>query len=272
MLTAVIVTHNSQRVLPRCLEALQDQTQPADHIVLVDSGSEDTVYLERYMGETEITLLLQNNIGFSAANNMGVAKALSTSDFVLFLNPDTFLDPGCIAQALNTMDQNPDVGVLTGKLLWYDMLSDKATDLFDSTGIFRNWYGRWYDRGQQDEDRGLFDDPGDVPAVCGALMFCRQKALQEVLLTGGEVFDPDFFMYKEDIELCLRLRKAGKRIYYQPRCKGWHARGWDRQRKNMSRELRKMAAKNEVLLYTKHPSPYILWALCKYALVKAFNL
>ena len=147
----------------------------------------------------------------------------------------------------------------------------QATGLLDSTGIFRKWYGRWYDRGQGEPDRGQFAWPDDVPAACGALLFCRKKALDQVALAGGAVFDPDFFLYKEDIELCLRLRKKGWLTRYEPGIKAWHGRGW-RQRGEMSLALRTAAAKSEIILYRKHPSPYLLWALLKYLAVRLLKV
>ncbi|MCI5122334.1 MAG: hypothetical protein D3908_14330, partial [Candidatus Electrothrix sp. AUS4] len=85
---------------------------------------------------------------------------------------------------------------------------------------------------------------------------------------GSSVFDPDFFLYKEDIELSLRIRNLGRRIVYHPAIKVYHCRGWQKDRQNISYQQRLIAAKSEVLLYRKHPSVYILWALLKYGLVR----
>ncbi|MCI5208737.1 MAG: hypothetical protein D3910_08075, partial [Candidatus Electrothrix sp. ATG2] len=86
--------------------------------------------------------------------------------------------------------------------------------------------------------------------------------------SGAAVFDPDFFLYKEDIELCLRIRKAGWRLVSLPEILVYHCRGWQKDRQDISFQLRLTAAKSELLLYRKHPSPYILWALSKYLLVR----
>jgi GT2 family glycosyltransferase len=75
-------------------------------------------------------------------------------------------------------------------------------------------------------------------------------------------------MYKEDIELGMRLRKLGFSIMYDSSLVAYHCRGWQATRKKMAPALRLHAARNEVLLYRKHPSPYMLWALGKYLLVR----
>jgi GT2 family glycosyltransferase len=98
-------------------------------------------------------------------------------------------------------------------------------------------------------------------------MCCNGKALQNCV----EVFDSDFFLYKEDIELSLRLRKLGWSLLYDPRLTAYHCRGWN-SRNNMSRALRIVAAESEVLLYKKHPSPFIVWAFLKLMAVKLARL
>ena len=159
--------------------------------------------------------------------------------------------------------------MLSGKLLGYDLVQGKPNGRIDSTGITRKWYGRWYDRGQGEPDRKQYEKPETMPALCGALLFCRNKALQTL---GKEVFDPDFFLYKEDIELSIRMRKAGWKLLYHPTLTAFHCRGWQNDRSEVSHGLRDIAAKSELLLYKKHPSPYMAWALLKYLLVKVFRL
>ena len=84
--------------------------------------------------------------------------------------------------------------------------------------------------------------------------------------------DPAFFLYKEDIELCLRLRAAGWHLLYQPALRALHCRGWQSERQAVPWSLRLTAAANEIRLYCRHPSPYLLWALAKYALVRWLHI
>lgn len=100
-------------------------------------------------------------------------------------------------------------------------------------------------------------------------MCCRLEALARFADTG--VFDERFFLYKEDIELSLRLRKNGWKLLYQPRVRAFHCRGWQRQRSDVPYTARLLAAKSEILLYLRHPSPYMLWAIGKYLLVRLFR-
>ncbi|RWX51963.1 Glycosyl transferase family 2, partial [Candidatus Electrothrix marina] len=81
-LAVIIVTHNSQDVLPRCLDALSRQTIQAD-IVLVDSGSKDVSYLDAYRMRSGIRVILEENIGFSRANNRGCQALSQAAEFIL---------------------------------------------------------------------------------------------------------------------------------------------------------------------------------------------
>jgi GT2 family glycosyltransferase len=268
-LSVIIVTHDSATVLPACLDALDRQTRRPDRVVVVDSGSADRGYLAALREKAGVTLLETDNIGFSRANNLGMTVVPPQSGTVVFMNPDTYPQPDAFVRAVADLDERTDVAVVGGKLFGYDPVSRQPTGRLDSTGIFRHWYGRWVDRGQGREDRGQYDAPSFVPAVCGALLCCRLQALQSL---GQKIFDEDFFLYKEDIELCLRLRKHGWKLWYDPAITAYHCRGWQTERQQVPASLRRMAAANEVRLYRKHPSPYILWAMLKYLLVRYLHI
>ncbi len=269
--SAIIVTHDSGAVLDHCLRALRQASGKRISVVIVDSGSPDKRYLKEAAGGGEITVIQSTNTGYGRANNLGWQRLDSRTEFVLFLNPDAFPTPGSVERAINYLARTPDVAAVGGKLLGFDLSRSDTTGKIDSTGIFRTWYGRWHDRGQGQPDNGQYDTVQDVAAICGAFFICRRAALEQVRLEQGVVFDPDFFLYKEDIELCLRLRRAGWRLVYLPDVVVHHCRGW-RKRRDTSRSLRLTAASSELILYRKHPSPYILWALLKYVLVRVLNL
>lgn len=266
---AIVVSYNSRATLERCIAGLEAQEYSPESIILVDSGSTDKKYLEAFKQRPSVRLLSTGNVGFSRANNLGYESLPPDIDFVLFVNPDLFLPPGFISTALHIAGEKSSVAMLSGKLLGYDLEHDKPSGMIDSTGIQRKWYGRWYDRGQGEPDRGQYEKPEEMDALCGALLFCRNTALQSL---SGPVFDPDFFLYKEDIELSLRLRKQGWKLLYTPGLYAYHCRGWEGERKKMSYALRVTAVKSELLLYKKHPSPYIVFAFLKYLLVTVFRL
>jgi N-acetylglucosaminyl-diphospho-decaprenol L-rhamnosyltransferase len=263
---AIIVSHNSQLVLPRCLEHLQRQSPALRSIVVVDSGSEETTYLDNLRSHLPLHIIKTDNCGFSTANNLGFQhEVFAPGSLVIFLNPDTFLSNDFTGQMIQCFSEHPRVTMLSGKLLRFDLQTMQETNIIDSTGIYRRWYGRWFDRGQGHPDHKQYDLIAEPPALCGALLCCRTDHLQTL---GDKIFDEDLFLYKEDIELSLRLRKYGKKLLYDPRLIAYHCRGWQGKRRNMDYRQRIAAAKSELTLYRKHPSMYMVWAICKYLLVR----
>ena len=142
-IAVVLVTHNSQAVLARCLAALNKQTVQADAIIIVDSGSTDKNYLQSYQEQHGLRVLFQENIGFSRANNLGWRAIHQQTDFVLFLNPDAFPAPDSFERALAFLNKNPAVACVGGRLSGFAIATKQASGLLDSTGVFRKWFGRW---------------------------------------------------------------------------------------------------------------------------------
>lgn len=271
-IAVILVCHNAERDLKQCLTALEaGHLQPA-WTCIVDSGSDATAYLAELTDKPAMQVILGANKGYGQGNNTGFAAIPEDIPYVLFLNPDCFVLPDSLAQAVQLLEGDPGIACVGARLAGYERDNGQASGLLDSTGIVRAWYGRWQDRGQGEIDDRQYMEPEFMPALCGAFLCCRRSALNAVALRPGMVFDPAFFLYKEDIELCLRLRAAGWRLLYHPKVKAWHCRGWNRARQAMPYRLRLMAAENELRLYRRHPSPYILWALIKYLLVRYCRL
>ncbi len=266
---AIIVTHNSKGVIRKCLDFIQAQTHPVEELIIVDSGSYDTGYLDSLQTTVSTHVIKTSNIGFAKGNNLGVERLDQQLDIILFLNPDTFLAPTFIKQVVEKFQNNENISVLSGKLLGFDIHTNNPNGRIDSAGIYRKWYGRWYDRGHGELDDGRYNKQMLVPALCGALLCIRTRVLHQL---DGPLFDADFFMYKEDIELSIRIRKKGIGLLYCPELIAYHCRGWNRSRKDIDQKLKKHASKNEIILYTKHPSPYMIWALLKYFVVSVLRI
>jgi GT2 family glycosyltransferase len=275
----IIVTHNSQRFLPHCLRAIERQTLRPCQIVIVDSGSDSSDYLSTCQQTCSLPLdlyCLESNIGYSCANNFGWQRLSPATEFALFINPDLFLTEDYIADAVALL-QEPEYrhcGALTGTLLGYDIVIHSPTGLYDSTGIFQRSWGQWYDR-----QRGTpfcaqaANQIEPIPAICGAAFLGRQSALHRAALTPGELFDNGFFMYKEDIDLSLRLRQQGWQLLYAPQLHAYHCRGWAQRRHNNPYHLRLLSARNELTLQRRYGSKLQqLYSLAKYGAVRFLHL
>jgi N-acetylglucosaminyl-diphospho-decaprenol L-rhamnosyltransferase len=273
-IAVVIVSYNSAPFLSKCLSALEGQTRRPDLVIIVDSGSSDTAYLATaHNSSLCCKVVLESNVGFCVGNNIGWALS-KHCDFVLFVNPDAFLAPDFLERAVAYLDDqaNSKIGILTGTLLRYDIEADRPTGFVDSTGVIQRWYGRIIDRDQSKPESVLrkYDSPNLIPAICAAVALCRAQALMDVA-DGGDVFDPSFFMYKDDIDLSWRVRKAGWLLVHHPRLLAYHCRGF-KNRSSVPGKLRLLSARNEIKLHLKHRSAYVLCSLAKYFLVRTLGV
>ena len=272
----VIVTHNSEPFLARAINCLRNQTLLPAHLVLVDSGSDSPEYVQVAGQQARplvpaLDVVIRHNIGFCAGSNLGYQMLEKRCDYVLFLNPDVFLGLETLACLLATLTAGERIGAATGLLLGYDIARAAPSGRIDSAGVFRTWYGHWYDRFQGRRlDEVDLGPPREVPAINGALMLCRRESLQEVVLPGGDVFPPEFFMYKEDIDLSLRLRRRGWRLWFDPSIRSFHCRGW-RGRARMLKQFRVMSARNELQVCLKNRDPRVLYSLAKYFYAQFFE-
>lgn len=273
--SVIIVTYNCPQHLERNIHSLLTQSRKPDQIVIVDNNSTDSTYLDPYKLHADV---IQNsvNTGFCYANNQGMQKLNSKTNYVLFLNPDAFLSSEFIERAVSFIQkpENNSCGALSGILFGYDAAKDKPTGLYDSTGIFSTPYGRWFDRDQgQPINQRLYKKTEEVQALCGALMFCRLEALKAALLKDKTVWDNKFFMYKDDIDLSLRLRRKGWRLLLVPELIAFHCRGWSNDRQAMSKDARLISAKNEIRMHIRAKAyRFLPYSVLKYAAVKILNI
>lgn len=248
MISIIVVTHNSQDYLCKLLENI-DQCH---ELIIVDSGSTSTIYLENAQRIHHFKLILRENVGFSRANNIGFQHASADSKYIAFVNPDLFLKKGWLecAEEFMSKPENEDVAVFSSALERYDIKFERPTGLYDSLGITQKLF--WKDIGQGAKVINQWPEPAIVEreAICGALMFCRRSALDAVS-PRGDVFWEKLYMYKEDIELSLRLRKFGYRLCIDLNSINYHCRGW-KERQLVPRWAKLISAKNDVLVAWKY--------------------
>jgi GT2 family glycosyltransferase len=273
-IAVVIVTYNSDKFLSNCLTALEQQSRRPDQVVIVDSGSTNIAYLKRADESTlQCSVVLESNVGFAAGCNIGWNLSRDY-EFVLFLNPDAFLTPDFLSHAVQYLKEggNEKVGMMTGTLLGYDIELDRPTGLVDSTGVMHTWYGQSIDRDQGKAISVLekYHRPNPIPAICGAVLLARNAVLNALAKKNG-LFDPDYFMYKEDIDLSWKAAHAGWTLIHHPGLTVYHCRGW-KGRHAVSRKMRMLSARNDIKLFVRFHSPYLVYALLKYGLVWAFDI
>jgi GT2 family glycosyltransferase len=222
-ISIIIVNWNSKEFVINCLAALYRRPSNLTfQVIVVDSASFDgcqQALAERFPSVTY--LQLESNVGFGRANNEGFKHV--TSDIVWLLNPDTEIVDDAPQILLTVLNGHKDVGLVGARLLNTDgtlqttcvqALPTALNQAFDSEGLRRR-FQIWGMQAFQSEK-----DPVDVEAVSGACMMLRSSHFKEI---GG--FDPNYFMYCEDMDLCYSLKSKGLRILYVPDAKVYHHGG-----------------------------------------------
>lgn len=224
-LSVVIVSWNVRELLRRCLASVLAEAaeQLSVEVFVVDNASGDgtAAMVEREYPAVQL-IVNSNNAGFVRANNQALVRCRGRH--VLLLNPDTEVQQGALARLVQALDSDPSVGAAGPLLLNPDgsvqpsrrRFPTLATALLESTALQR-WFGntaavrRFYvaDRSDQEEQ--------DVDWLVGACLMVRSEALDQVGL-----LDERFFMYSEEVDWCLRLRQAGRRVRYVPSARVVH--------------------------------------------------
>lgn len=226
----VVVNHNTRDDLLTCLDSLGDAG--ADEIVVVDSGSSDGSLTAVSQRHPDVQRVALPNLGFGRSANVGVRK--SAADVVVVTNADTVFTPGSIARLGDYVLDRPDVGAAGPKVVFPDgrlQLSARAfPDIPTAIGhallglVWRdNPWTRRYRLTDWDHE-----SERDVDWLSGCCVALRRTAFEEV-----DGFDPAYFMFVEDVDLCWRLGTAGWRVVFTPVAEVQHAVGGSVGRKRV---------------------------------------
>lgn len=226
--TAVIVNYNAGEHLAACVSSLLDGGDTRlSRIIVVDNGSTDGS-LDLLVDGTVDLLRSPGNVGYARAANLGIAA--SNTSYVAVFNPDLVFAAGATAAMASALDAFPRVGAIGPRIRTASgddypsarMIPDLATSIGHAVvGLVRP-DNRWSRRYRQTDL-----DPSvarDSDWLSGAAMMLRREALDAV---GG--WDERFFMFMEDVDLCVRLRAAGWRVRYEPTALVVHLEGVSRR-------------------------------------------
>jgi len=218
--TVSILAFRSGDTSPGCLQSVlaADYDGDIDVVVREQGGSDDEcAALQTIAREAQAPVRIEQgtNLGFSGGHNRAFRR--SAASLFLALNADARLDTGYLRAAVAAFD-SPAVGAVQGLVL-----RDGADRVIDATGLEPHRSRRVVAR-RQGERLAEPAEPAEVWGVDGAVALFRRAALVDVAHPGGEVFDEDFFAYKEDVDLAWRLRRRGWSTRFVPDAVAWHRR------------------------------------------------
>jgi GT2 family glycosyltransferase len=215
-LSISIVTYNSLAdELETLLRSLGQSTTP--HCVMVVDNSPLPALRATAEANGASYLHVPNNVGFGAGHNLALQRQLRTSRYHLVCNPDIICTPRVLDDLCAFMDRNPAAGLVMPRILYPDGQPQHLCKLLPTPAdlLLRRFLGK---RGarllQRQRERyelqGLdLSAPRSIPSLSGCFMFMRTAILQQVGL-----FDPRFFLYMEDVDLCRRIGAVSQTLYY----------------------------------------------------------
>lgn len=231
-LTVSIVNYNGGEYLLNCLASLEKVKGEAKmEVVVVDNNSTDESIGKARNKFPKVRFILnKENRGFGKAHNQVLGNL--KSEYVLILNPDVVMEKEIIKKCLDYMKDDPSVGALTPEVV----LPDGKVDLTAHRGFPTPWASFKYFFLKNDDLYHLskrdLKNIHEVDAISGAFLLTRKKILDEVGL-----FDEDYFLYAEDIDLCFRIKEKGYKIIYIPNLKILHYKGVSSGLKKHSQDI-----------------------------------
>jgi GT2 family glycosyltransferase len=215
----VVVSYRSRDRLRECVQTLA--MSPGVHVIVVDNASDDeSLNVVRDLPVTAVQL--DANGGFAHGCNAGIRHG--TAPYVLLLNPDTQLDPSALDVLARVLDADPRVGAVAPRILGDE--GELHHSLRRFARVRSTWARAFFAHRlfpQLDElvrEPDAYERPWSPDWVSGACVLVRREALEYL---GG--LDEGFFLYREDMDLCRRLRDAGWDIRYEPSATCVHTGG-----------------------------------------------
>jgi N-acetylglucosaminyl-diphospho-decaprenol L-rhamnosyltransferase len=235
-LRIIIVNYRTPRLVIDCLRSLIPEVRAENNarVIVVDNDSRDgsTAAIEHVIAsehweECVEVLPRDRNLGFAAGNNAAldyVLRSPSPPDYVLLLNPDTVVHRGALRVLVDFMEQHPKVGIAGSRLEDPDGTPQRSACRFPTMTselegglrlglVSRLFHGRVVAPPMRDE-------PHTIDWVVGASMIIRRAVFQDIGL-----FDDAFFLYFEEVDFCLRARRAGWSCWYVPASRVVHLVG-----------------------------------------------
>lgn len=220
-LAIILVNYNGKQYNEACIESLLAGRSTCDKsIIIVDNASRDDsmrLLHKRYDNDTRIELInLDDNYGFSYANNVGIRRAMEKgADYVLLLNNDTEIDADMLMRLEECAQRHPD-SMIVPKIYY----SDRRDVIWSAGGKVSPLIRKVSHIGVGQVDRGQFNEETEIGFATGCALLIPKGVIEKAGL-----LDEDFFLYYEDTEYSFRLTGMGISIYYCPKAVMYHKVG-----------------------------------------------
>ena len=240
----IIVVWNGKEDTIECLQSLSQDVYPNKEIVIVDNGSTDGSVADIGREFPGVTIIeTGENLGFTGGNNVGIRHAIvHGADYLYLLNNDTTVEPEALAALVAAAEANPKSGLLAPII--YEYYPPRPI-WFAGSKMDLPRGAAWHDNSHVPKPT---DPPYEVPWATGCAMLISAALMQQL---GG--FDDRYYLSSEDVDLCVRVRQAGRSVSAVPAATIYHKGGRSGQRMSGTRHY--YAVRNRLLLMRKHSGP-----------------
>lgn len=265
--SVVIVSWNTREVLSGCLRSIYAQTRDLSFEVIVSDNDSRDGTPQMVRRDFPQVILLENgrNLGFAAANNLGIRRARGR--YVLLLNPDTLILDGAIGKTVDYADAHPKAGIVGCQVLERVGKTQRTCFAFPSPlnefltfsqlaklAPRSRFLGRsqlgWWDR----------DTELEVDVVSGMYLLARREAIREIGL-----LDEAYFVYGEEADWCYRFAKAGWSRVFMPGARIVHVDGGSKSTEQVSVKMYVQLQKSIAIFHRKNLGASAYWRLrCVY--------
>lgn len=242
----IIVNWNGRQYLERCLSAVASQTYSSYETILVDNASCDgSIELARRIYPDIRIVENERNRGFAAGNNDGIR--IAQGEYIVTLNNDAIPKQNWLAELVAVADADDSVGMVASKMLFYDW-----PDIINSTGISLDLAAIAWDRLGGKPAECSETVPVEIFGPCAGAALYKKRMLDDIGL-----FDEDFFMYLEDVDLAWRARLRGWRCIYAPMAEVLHVHSASSIEGSCFKN--RLLGRNKVWVVIKnYPNPHLL--------------
>jgi GT2 family glycosyltransferase len=217
---AIVVTYRAPGLTIACVESLLASVRETPHVIIVDNSSGDESveqFRARFADDDRVTIHARNlNDGYTGGNNAGVALARqSGAQYAFILNNDTLVDADCLRLLVDAAESDGAVTLVTPRIFF----GEPDDRLWFGGGKFSLWRGRPIHVGYRGLAGDGWTDARNLDYASGCALLVRLNRM------GDPIFDDSLFTYAEDVDLSMRVRRAGGRIRYVPNAVMWHFEG-----------------------------------------------
>lgn len=208
LISIITINYNDVQVTMDLLQSVRKLNYPHVEVIVVDNASpnEKPDIIKETFPEVNL-IKSEKNLGFAGGNNLGVKASKGT--FLLFVNNDTIVPPDFMEPLVETLQNDASIGMVSPKIKFH---WDPTLIQYAGYTPMNHWTIRNSSVGYRQKDNGAYDLPGETESIHGAAMMVPKSVVEKV-----GMMTEIYFLYYEEHDWAEKIKRAGYKIYYQPK-------------------------------------------------------